>query len=482
MNNQSEKQRMATLLQSPELATQMLPYLNSSSWNLSGNQWIFEQYKTHLELYKVAPSINILADYAEPLITHPMEQVSITAAKVLLAEYVKQSPVDKDYFTKVMLKEATDTEIKNTYLKCAKNQDWQMFADTVAAIQSRATTLPSKLNLQDLMTKPSNDDQCLLNEWAFERQAIVAIVAPTGAGKSVMTMQIATHCACGKSTIGFIPHQAYKVLVLQNEDSDNDIAIMRDGCMSRLTDAEKAKAYDNLIFVRLRGVYGKTFISALEHYLKEHLPDIVFVNPLLKYYGGDPLNAKEVSAFLNQLEPLLERYNCGMVFVHHTIKQSKQSRLNQVDSSYSGFGSAVWSNSVRDTIELRGTKLDGVYSLITGKRSAKWGWRERYVRRSDTPTLPYWNDCIDMDIAELFTASKTTSRAADSKEMIFSLIPLLPLTTTQQELIVESDMSERSVRTHLKGLLSESRIAIADVGKNEQVKRYYRTQSDNANN
>lgn len=324
---------MATLLQSPDLAKQILPYLKSSSWTLTGNQWIFEKYQAHLELYKTPPSINILMDYAGQPAANPTLEIALVSARALLTEYAKQqSPVDTAYFQDTMLREARDTEIKNTLLECAATKDWDILRETLDSIKTRSVALPTNLNLKDLMTKPHNDNQCLLNAWAFERQAILAIVAPTGAGKSVLTMQLATHFACGKETIGFAPHQAYKVLVLQNEDSDNDIAIMRDGCMSLLSEAEKDKAYENLTFVRLRGVYGKTFISALEAYLEKFTPDIVFVNPLLKYYGGDPLNAKEVSSFLNAIEPQLEKHNCGMVFVHHTIKQGAQSRKNQVDS------------------------------------------------------------------------------------------------------------------------------------------------------
>lgn len=478
-NHQAEKQRMATLLHSPDLALEVLPQIKKTSWTLSGNEWIWSKYNEHVTLYKTAPTINILADYAAP---KENEDLAITSARKLLKEYETQSPVDNAYFKETILKEARDTELKGVILETVRSGDWQRLKEAIEVVTNKSMTLPPRLDLRVLQTKPSDDAQNLLNEWAFERQAILAIVAPTGIGKSVMTMQLSTHFAVGKETLGFQPKRAFKVLVIQNEDSDNDVAIMRDGSLSKLSDAEKEKVYENLFFVRLRGASGKSFLQALDNYCKQFSPDIVFVNPLLKYYGGDPINTKEVSNFVNELETILERYNCGLILVHHTTKQSKQSRQNQVDSSYAGFGSGLWSNCVRDTIEIRSAKLDGYYKLISGKRSSKWGWRERYIRRSDTPTLPYWNDAADMDIKTLIAADKSNQVSSDNRDKVFSLIEPLPLTTTQQELVIETGLSERSIRNHIKVLLSEGRIAIADQVKGEHVKRYFRVGTSAANN
>jgi len=102
---------------------------------------------------------------------------------------------------------------------------------------------------------------------------------------------------------------------------------------------------------------------------------------------------KAVSQFFNELEPILAKHHCAMVLVHHTVKQSKLSRQNQVDTSYAGYGSAVWSNSVRDTLEISSTNIDGRYVIKAGKRSSKLGWKEMYIKRSNDPMLPYWSTC-----------------------------------------------------------------------------------------
>lgn len=477
MTDNLEKQRMATLLHSPELYSDC-KWFNDASWSLNGNKWIWDKFTKHLSMHKTVPTFNILLDYAE--CDKTSDSVAIVAAKELLKEYQAQSPLDHTYFRNTLAADAKKHQFKEMLMSAAEHLDVTRLKDDIEALSKQSTSLPTRLNLQSLMTKPSNDNQCLLNEWAFERQAILAIVAPTGIGKSVLTMQLSTHFACGKSVIGFNPHKAYKVLVIQNEDSDNDIALMRDGSMSLLSDNEKQMVYDNLFFVRLRGSSGDSFLSALETYCEQFKPDMVFVNPLLKYYGGDPLNTKDVSNFLNHLEPILEKYNCGLVLVHHTVKQSKTSRINQVDSSYSGFGSSAWSNSVRDTIEIRASKLEGYYKLLAGKRAGKWGWKERYIQRSVNPLLPYWTDASDMDIKQLVTADKSNVVSSENKDAIYEIIPMLPLTITIPEIIEQTSINDKSCRNHIKSLIAENRVAEqAKDGKGISCKRYYRTQAEN---
>jgi hypothetical protein len=292
-------------------------------------------------------------------------------------------------------------------------------------------------------------------------------------------MQLATHFACGKPCIGFEPKRAFNILVIQSEDSDNDIAIMRDGALSLLSDQEKEMVYKNIVFVRLRGSAGKEFLSALDNYCNEHDPDIVFVNPLLKYYGGDPMNPREVTEFLNELEPLLEKHNCGLVLVHHTTKPNPQSKPIPFDSSNAGFGSVVWSNSVRDTIAIRKAKVPGYYELATGKRSSKWGWNNRFIQRSAMVTLPYWRDVDANTVKELVAADKTKSKDTTKKnrEALLEAIKPLPETITVPEIMDLTDMPERTVRRYIK-MLEDSK-EICSETRGNGIKGYYRSFSKN---
>jgi hypothetical protein len=162
-----------------------------------------------------------------------------------------------------------------------------------------------------------------------------------------------------------------------------------------------------------------------------------------------------------------------LILVHHTVKQSKTSRINQVDSSYSGFGSSAWSNIVRDTIEIRASKLDGYYKLIAGKRAGKWGWKERYIQRNNNALLPYWKDVADEAIQDIMTADKSNAVSSENKEVVYSLIRPLPITMTIQELIEQSGIGEKTIRNHIKALMTENKVAV-NQSDADRVKKYYR--------
>ncbi len=480
MNNQNvnetlaagENQRMATLLKTPDLLKEYLGKLDETYWTTHANKWVWGKCQEHYEEHRAVPSLGALQNYAEKM--NDYEKLLKSSTKLLLEECETMSPLAPDYFRATCMAEARDTKIKSAIIASIETKNWSGLRDAINSTFRETNPLPKALDMKSLMTKPSSDSQNLLNEWAFERQAILAVVAPTGIGKSVLTMQLATHFAAGKSTIGFAPKRPYRVLAIQNEDSDNDIALMRDGSMSLLNDQEKQMVFENLFFIRLRGTSGKSFLNALESYCEEYDPDIIFVNPLLKYYGGDPLNTRDVSEFLNDLEPILERHNCGLILVHHTIKQSKQSRMNQVDSSYSGFGSSAWSNSVRDTIEIRKTNTDGYYKLITGKRSSKWGWQERFLKRSDTPTLPNWTDVDGTFLKTLMESEKKSPAGNETKNAILSAIPQRPESITIRELSMLVGVSDKTIRRTLSILLEEKRIAVAVSTDTDKLKRYHR--------
>jgi hypothetical protein len=473
----SEQQRMATLLHTPELLKEMLPLLEKSNWELDGNQWIWQKLQDHYAVHKSIPSINILCSYVENKGNPESDKVVLAAAGMLLNEYEKQTPEDRAFYATTIREGAINTRTKYAILDGAKTKDWDSIVKAITDANRQLRPMPAPINLQTLKAKPSSDKANLLNDWALERQQIIAVVAPTGIGKSVMTMQLATHFACGKETIGFRPNGVLRQLVIQNEDSDNDIAMMRDGAMQDMTDEESKLVYENLFFVRLRGTAGKSFISALDTYCDKYHPDIVFVNPLLKYYGGDPINSKEVNDFLNDLEPILEKHNCGLIFIHHTIKQNKQSKLNEVDPSYAGFGSAAWSNAVRETISIRRAKTDDTYKLLTGKRSSKWGWTEKFIQRNHIPTLPIWKEVDDQYVKGLDAMEKSSEAAKENRAIIIKHLPLSPEGITIDTLISSTGLGNSTVRKYVRELVAENTAGVLSGDANNTAKKYYRVAS-----
>lgn len=472
----AEKCRMATLLRTPELAKQVLPTLREDTWMLEGNKWLASKMREHLEVFHTVPTCNILYDYLGRNTGSSQEDLSKLSAGNLLDEYQKLPDADIQHYSARMLKDAADTKIRTTILERSKSADWDAIKDAIDEAQSIQQPLPKLQKLDSFKRKPKTDKACLLNDWAFERQGTLAIVAPTGVGKSVLTMQLGAYFACGKPILGFEPNGILRVLTVQSEDSDNDIATMRDGAFHNLTDEEIDQVNRNVAIVRLRGLTGNAFFAALDRYCSEFKPDVIFVNPVMKYFDGDAISNEAVTKFFNRLEPLLERHNCGAILVHHTTKQ-KENNINPTLASYAGFGSSIWGNSVRDTMSIRRAKTEGYYIIESSKRQSQFGWTQKYMRRYHLPMFPHWVEVSPEEVDGLKEREKENTQVVETRSKILRHIPASPESIGRKALEEFSCVCSDTLKRHIDILIKDGTIrefAFSDGKKGRQEKRYSR--------
>jgi hypothetical protein len=109
--------------------------------------------------------------------------------------------------------------------------------------------------------------------------------------------------------------------------------------------------------------------------------DLLWLDPALAYIGGDVKSQEVVGGFLrNGLNPILHKYNCATVIVHHTNKPpSGQEKATWAgnDLAYLGSGSAEWANWARAVVAVRGLGSHEVFQLVLGKRGARANWRDK---------------------------------------------------------------------------------------------------------
>ena len=205
----------------------------------------------------------------------------------------------------------------------------------------------------------------------------------------------------GKQTVGFDSNgKPLKTLLIQAEDSIRTCIKNRDGTMQKLTPEEKALAYENFhITPRLKGMSGNRLIDALERYHEKYKYDLVIFNPLSRFSSHiDPSDPQQVMEWIDQIECVMEKLNCSGIAVMPTPKQGVAQRKNRTDTAYSIYGSAKWGDAMRETIELREAKLDGWMTLLTEKRTDDWGWKMKYIHRSNDPTKPMWIEASDTEL------------------------------------------------------------------------------------
>ncbi|MBE7499066.1 MAG: AAA family ATPase [Verrucomicrobiales bacterium] len=99
----------------------------------------------------------------------------------------------------------------------------------------KVEALPVLRLLDDLPTPPTETDpnELIMQRFLY-RGALCLILGPTGVGKSSFLMQLAIHFAVGQPLFGIAPGSAYherglRVLLIQAENDDGDLAEMRDG-------------------------------------------------------------------------------------------------------------------------------------------------------------------------------------------------------------------------------------------------------------
>jgi hypothetical protein len=250
----------------------------------------------------------------------------------------------------------------------------------------------------------------LLRYRFLSRQGSLLIVGNTGIGKSSLTMQMMIHWALGRGCFDVVPAVPLKSLLIQGENDLEDLVEMRDGVVGGLgLTAEERATVNGRILIRHEYEHcGQSFADeVLEPLLAEHRPDLVWLDPVLQYLGGDGNQQEVVGEFLRQqLGVLIKRYDCAVVLVHHTNKPSRnvqqnQPRQNPQLHAYDGAGSAEFSNWPRAVLSLLPTKQDGEYRLVAGKRGQRLRWRmpdqttpcfSKLLRHSRQPGVICWEE------------------------------------------------------------------------------------------
>lgn len=260
-----------------------------------------------------------------------------------------------------------------------------------------------------------------------------------GEGKSVTAAGMAMSFGLGLPYMGMKPARALRILHMNGEDDEVTLGQCREGFLQhseaitgrKLTRADLAPLDTMLRTDFSRQFTGAEFVARLDRLLTESLADIVLINPLLSFIGGEIV--AEASNFLRVLlGPLLMRHKCAALIFHHTVKLSRDSWQN-MDPTYSGIGGGEVANVPRSIFTLQPTGVDGLRRLIVAKRKlADWKDAEgkytdhAYFRRTDDPTRPAWLPVDHAEALELIgeavkPGGARSGRKADAEDVFAAL-------------------------------------------------------------
>ncbi len=292
--------------------------------------------------------------------------------------------------------------------------------------------LPVMKKLSELATPVYGNDPSELIAMRFLYKAAVALLlGPTGIGKSSFVLQLAIHLAVGRALFGIEPGAFYRrigmrVLLVQAENDEGDLAEMRDGILKgceNLTEAEKAEAMTRIKIVTICDRSAERFTEMLDVLLEKEGPfDIVIVDPAFAYLGGDTNSQKAVSHFMRELiNPLLHKHNVGMLLCHHTNKPLRGKEKDgwaAGDFAYLGAGSAEWVNPARAALAIRSIGSDRIFELRAAKRGRRLGWKDadgestnvQHIAHHDEPGVICWRQATEEELEALKAAEPSKGR------------------------------------------------------------------------
>jgi RecA-family ATPase len=241
--------------------------------------------------------------------------------------------------------------------------------------------IPEPYKWDDLLNfKETEDPTQLLGKRWICRGGSALWVGSSGLGKSVLCMQAAITWAIAESFFGINPHgEGLKSLIIQAENDQGDVAESIQGVFKamNLTDKQKELVMARVTIVRDCTSTGEKFVDRVRRLVEKHKPDLVWIDPLLAFIGGDLSNQETASEFLrNMLNPLSLSAGFAWMLIHHTPKPVRDGIGYQgADKAYSGFGSSELTNWARSVLTLAacGDDAEGkrIYRLEVTKRGKR---------------------------------------------------------------------------------------------------------------
>lgn len=229
-----------------------------------------------------------------------------------------------------------------------------------------------------LSAAASAEDEIFKHDFLCRGEGML-FVGSTGIGKSSFLMQGAFQWGLGRAHFGIQPARPLRTLIVQAENHPKEIAKERDGIIHGLgLSAEEIEALTGMVFTRrITSAVGPELMGLLRTLLSERDYDLLVLDPVNSYHGGDTNSQKDMSQFLrSEINKLLEEFSVGGILCHHTGKPKMDDKKGPPDFlKYAGAGSSEFGNWARGVWVLTPTAKEETFLLSAPKRGGCLGWR-----------------------------------------------------------------------------------------------------------
>jgi RecA-family ATPase len=261
-------------------------------------------------------------------------------------------------------------------------------------------------------------------------------VGPSGIGKSSASIQQDILWALGRPAFGIKPARPLRILTIQAENDDGDLSEMSRGVCNHLnlTDEERKLVHERVIYSNEKAATGEQFLRLLRRLLRKYRPDIIRIDPLHAYAGGDVREPAITTPFLrNGLNPILQEFRCAAIVCHHTPKTTNRdtTKWNESDWMYAGAGNADITNWARAILVIESTRVHGAFIFRASKRGSRVGWADEDGHRvydrlfcHHAGDAIFWRDATDDDTEAVMLAKGKKGEPPKTKEEFKALVPL----------------------------------------------------------
>jgi hypothetical protein len=280
----------------------------------------------------------------------------------------------------------------------------------------------------DELTKPPDSKKALLENRVLEEDQGMLMFGPAGCGKSVLGFQMCACWSCGMSGVHIAPQKPLRIVVLQTEDSENDLREYCDGILS-----QKIFTTEKIALLKQNLLVMEPVPGGSPDYLRELLldaaqrfkPNLISLNPLLAFCSAD--YTRELGTVLYQvIDPIIKRYHIGFLGVIHTTKPIYRdtSGFGAYDYQYLAAGDARTANWPRFSIQLDPVATNPVVTacLRITKRWQRLRWlnehgeptHERYIKHSSSGKI-WWEDASQEEA--------DSARGTEDAKKILEILP-----------------------------------------------------------
>ena len=283
---------------------------------------------------------------------------------------------------------------------------------------------------------PIDESKTLLGDRFLCEEGGCLFIGPSGVGKSTASAQQDVLWSLGREAFGIRPARPLKILTIQAENDDGDMTETAKGIFNglKLTKEAREIVRQNTIYLSHKSTTGFDFIKqVVEPSLDKFKPNLLRLDPLNGYLGGDPSDPKIVTPFLRTwLNPLLAKYRCGLILNHHTPKMINRdtSGWRPSDWSYAGAGNNDITNWARAIIVIDPCRDGRTFKFIASKRGSRLGWKDavgestitRHFSHSREHGVIFWTDSTEADVQAVMKENPKSAREPTEQEFL-ALLP-----------------------------------------------------------